>query len=526
MQTVTGDGAEAPRKIAPKGAGTIHWVPAKPGETQGHYMGRISLIDGARPWVHCPPGPRSVQAEARAREYVASKAERARLNRITGEEWGLKPRGVTKETTTGSRPAVEGETVSDFADRWLKARVGRVASVRDNKGHLNEHILPVIGPLAISAVRSKDIEDVVAALDRKVLAGEMSAKTAKNVWGTCSKMFDDATHAKPSAGLRCLTTDPTDGVRGPDDDEADKVLQFLYPSEVSTFVACDDVPVTWRRNVAIAVYLCLRDGEQRALKWSAVDLAHGIVTVCETFDRRKGEDREGTKSGAARVVPIRTELLPLLRAMRAESRTRLDDDMPNATSEVRERAVGGKLVCDLPSLRDMARGLRRWLKKAGVDRIQLHEGTTVSKVLRWHDTRSTGLTWYAVEGRSSTEIRDIAGHTQTSMTDRYMRAAGILRGGRFGQPFPTLPTSLCDAPKLSVDSLKARNARQVLDIVAGRTGLEPAASGVTGRRYNQLNYRPKRFSCVLYSVTYCASTLSRQVLPVGGTGLEPATSGV
>ena len=26
--------------------------------------------------------------------------------------------------------------------------------------------------------------------------------------------------------------------------------------------------------------------------------------------------------------------------------------------------------------------------------------------------------------------------------------------------------------------------------VAGRTGLEPAASGVTGRRYNQLNYRP------------------------------------
>ena len=26
--------------------------------------------------------------------------------------------------------------------------------------------------------------------------------------------------------------------------------------------------------------------------------------------------------------------------------------------------------------------------------------------------------------------------------------------------------------------------------LAGRTGLEPAASGVTGRRYNQLNYRP------------------------------------
>ena len=26
--------------------------------------------------------------------------------------------------------------------------------------------------------------------------------------------------------------------------------------------------------------------------------------------------------------------------------------------------------------------------------------------------------------------------------------------------------------------------------MAGATGLEPAASGVTGRRYNQLNYAP------------------------------------
>ncbi len=28
--------------------------------------------------------------------------------------------------------------------------------------------------------------------------------------------------------------------------------------------------------------------------------------------------------------------------------------------------------------------------------------------------------------------------------------------------------------------------------MAGRTGLEPATSGVTGRRSNQLNYRPRR----------------------------------
>src|SRR5207248_729060 len=43
--------------------------------------------------------------------------------------------------------------------------------------------------------------------------------------------------------------------------------------------------------------------------------------------------------------------------------------------------------------------------------------------------------------------------------------------------------------------------------LAERTGLEPAASGVTGRRYNQLNYRSRivRFS-------------------VGEAGFEPATT--
>jgi hypothetical protein len=59
--------------------------------------------------------------------------------------------------------------------------------------------------------------------------------------------------------------------------------------------------------------------------------------------------------------------------------------------------------------------------------------------------RATGLTWLAVEGRSATEIRDIAGHTQTSMTDRYMRAAGVLHGGRFGRPFPSLGALLGQA---------------------------------------------------------------------------------
>ena len=47
-----------------------------------------------------------------------------------------------------------------------------------------------------------------------------------------------------------------------------------------------------------------------------------------------------------------------------------------------------------------------------------------------------------------------------------------------------------------------------LFFLAGSKGLEPSASGVTGRRYNQLNYDPDIVSLV------------------GGTGFEPATPGL
>jgi hypothetical protein len=41
-----------------------------------------------------------------------------------------------------------------------------------------------------------------------------------------------------------------------------------------------------------------------------------------------------------------------------------------------------------------------------------------------------------------------------------------------------------------VDMEKGHELHGLFLVMAGSTGLEPAASGVTGRRYNQLNYDP------------------------------------
>jgi hypothetical protein len=60
----------------------------------------------------------------------------------------------------------------------------------------------------------------------------------------------------------------------------------------------------------------------------------------------------------------------------------------------------------------------------------------------------------------------------------------------------------------------------LMQSMAGATGLEPAASGVTGRRSNQLSYAPAGNAADLRRA-------SRQVKAsglVGGDGLEPPTS--
>ena len=72
-----------------------------------------------------------------------------------------------------------------------------------------------------------------------------------------------------------------------------------------------------------------------------------------------------------------------------------------------------------------------------------------------------------------------------------------------------------------------------LHLLAGPMGLEPTPSGLTGRRYNQLNYDPEIKSCSICYGNPKPPAVIRNGPPsgfhnflVGGTGLEPVTSTV
>ena len=86
--------------------------------------------------------------------------------------------------------------------------------------------------------------------------------------------------------------------------------------------------------------------------------------------------------------------------------------------------------------------LRVHLELAGVTRRELHEGAAGRSMhMTAHDLRSTGMTWAILRGDDWGHVRDRAGHSHLSMTDKYVREAQHLGAGSFGTPFPPLPES-------------------------------------------------------------------------------------
>jgi len=249
---------------------------------------RLTLVDGSRPFVPLDPAiPR--EDVARAKACARDVSEEARHS-------GLVPEHVR-------------ETVAEYAARWLDDRTARVNSIRDDRGRMRMHVLPLLGILDVATFGRDDVEKLRNALDRKIERSELAWKTAASVWTLITSMCGDMVTAKKRP-FRVRDDNPCRDVKPPERG-ARKAKQYLYPSEFLTFVSCDDIPLRWRRAVALAVYTYTRDAELRVLRWSDID--HGIVDITRAFNRRNPSEVKGTKSDASRRFAVEPNLLPLAR---------------------------------------------------------------------------------------------------------------------------------------------------------------------------------------------------------------------
>lgn len=404
-----------------------------------HFDARITLNEGSRPWIHLPAGLTREQAEARAR----SLTETARH----GD-------GVRAAAQASTAPDGAGETLAEWSERWCDAREERgLTSVKDDRGRLRRWVLPRLGPRPMAEIKRLDLERLVEELDAAVRAGLLSWKTARNTWGVVSKMFDDACRSKVLS-LRALTENPCAGVRGPDEG-VKKSKSYIYPSEFSPLIACERVPIRWRRLFALAVYTYTRAGELEALEWEDVDLDAGVLHVHRAIDRSEDGEVKETKTNNPRRIPIEPALLPLLRAMQAE-----------ATD---------KRVIDMPPACDLSPRLRQYLKWSGVSRADLFANDRTRKQITFHDLRATGITWMAIRGDEPVKIMRRAGHEDMATTMGYVREAENLVHP-IGEPFPGLPCALLESSAESSEgpAYWAKLRENTYKSVASPAGFEPA----------------------------------------------------
>lgn len=319
-------------------------------------------------------------------------------------------------------------TVTDWAEKWVEAKRAKgQTSVPATESHLRTHVIPAIGHLAPEKVGRRDLEKLVAKLDGLVTRGELSWKSAINVWGTVTKMFDEMNRGKVLS-LRVRDDNPCKDVRGPDRGVTTEQVH-LYPVEFLRLAACTAVPLQRRRAYAIAIYCYLRPAELEALRWEDLDLDRETIHVRRGIDRSRGVEKT-PKAGRARApFDLEPAIVPLLRVMRDEA-----GDQTHVVGRLGDESA-------------LARKLRADLLAAGVDRHELHHLSEPHEAPReWmimHGCRHTGVTWMAVRGDEPMRIMARAGHSEFSTTLGYVNNAALLRR-TYGQPFPELPAALLD----------------------------------------------------------------------------------
>lgn len=184
-----------------------------------------------------------------------------------------------------------------------------------------------------------------------------------------------------------------------------------------------------QRPFALGALAGLRPSEARALRWTAVDLAGGVIHVREQVSGVL-KDRE------SRVVPILDALAPLLRAWHLE-------------------AGGQGLVCPPGKhrlrTRHMDRGAPGHALAPVLERLGL-------RPMSWYQaTRHTFASQWVLAGGPMAQLSDILGHSSVAITERYahLRAdlygpsvRGILGTGRA----PARDTAGDNLRKLKVES--------------------------------------------------------------------------
>lgn len=332
--------------------------------------------------------PASADGEDEARGWLGRQK---RL--IDAEAW--EPERVVRR-----KDLAERVTFGEYWEGWLNGRrTAKGAPLAAGTRYRLEkdirlHLLPYFGPMRLVDVTPRTVDDWLAWLPQDQKAMRANAiKAAHAIFATAAK---PGAHGEPPL----IPSNPFAG-RMAGKYHRDRETPPATPEELK--VMHDSMPPRYALTVYIACFVEMRIGEVCALRMDTdVDLAtmtmhirHGRLTV--------GPDKIGATKTASSVrdEPIPTQLADLIR-------------------DFADRYEVGSGDWLFPSVKDQSEplhpnSLRNWFAEAR-ERAGRPD-------MRFHDLRSTGLTWRAIDGATLKELMEAGGHADPRTAMIYQHAA-------------------------------------------------------------------------------------------------------
>jgi excisionase family DNA binding protein len=256
--------------------------------------------------------------------------------------------------------------VGELADLYL-ANSKQKRSHRDDESRIRVNLKPFFGQMNVKNVTALNVEEY---RNRRLEAGVTKSTTNRELallkvmfskgidWGLCER--------NPVKKVKLFS-------------ESENIKErILMPEEESRLLAAS--PAHLRPILVIALHAGMRRGEILKLNWANVDLLRRQILVT------------GTKSGKNRIVPINSELLPVLEGLKQTS---------GGCGYVFSNPRSGR------PLQDIKRAFYTACSAAGI------------RGFRFHDCRHTFGTRLVHRGVDLITVKDLLGHSTVKVTERY-----------------------------------------------------------------------------------------------------------
>ncbi len=309
---------------------------------------------------------RYVDSDGKRKAKATKATSAAEARRILVE---LEAAAGRRQLGVPDRPApIKG---TDLINRWLEESQPRTTN-RKAWAKRQRYTMVKVWPYLDAIIGPQDAQRIVRTLSSRYAPG-----TVKNTLATIKAAWQWAA----SEGI--VEANPWT-VRMP---TVQQRVEYLSRSEVAALIAAADAH---RDVVAVAVrlaiYAGLRVSEVYGLRWRAVDLDRGVMTI------RNGFRDAPTKSRRERVIPIA-------------------DQLRDALAEWQKRCPSREMVC--PSAADGAKirrpDIRYLYRKAG-----LHVPSAP-----WHGLRHTFASHFLMSGGSLLTLQRLLGHSSVAVTQIY-----------------------------------------------------------------------------------------------------------